>query len=483
MDSELKPPPIYDTTSTPSTANINNSSDAISTNSSNSSTSTTTLEAEKSNYLEQFSCPSKLIEPPPLESLKYSFEKEDTNTSSTLAKSASDGALSTTSSSNISTNNNQTLQQPEHQDLASTTIPQEKSSSASHIRTSSITSSSQVSLSKVTNNTDHVQYLFNPKDFKVVGNRIEKIVDKSYSSTFLDTPIGTTFTGKIKLKVRILAFQTWLAVGVTSSEIVEKQIFNLSPYHRNGSYLYSPNGYVWNYQKEDKTKYDQVKHKCDVGDTIIMEICTEQKELTFYKNELKIMTIPNISLPVYPAFVAYGLEQMEMLNFHHQPIELPKFIIPGAGFFVDKQKVSKTTDANYASVFISKLLDGSEKVYKWKIKIVNLNTWLGFGVVMNSIPEKHIHSLSPYDDHCMYMMSANGFIWNPSQSGSKKYKHVYSKNIEPGDVITIKLNAAKKKLQFYKGNSKIASIRDIKLPVYPAIMMYGHESIEFSWTS
>ena len=134
----------------------------------------------------------------------------------------------------------------------------------------------------------------------------------------------------------------------------------------------------------------------------------------------------------------------------------------------------------YSSVFVDKLLEGNSNViYRWNVKIINLNSWFSLGVANTSIVKDHRFSFTPFDEHGQFMFSANGYIWDRRIAGDTKHLVIKGGSYGVGDVITVELDTRIGQLTFLKNGIVVSSVKNIGLPVYPSFMMHGTESVEF----
>ncbi|EFC45192.1 SPRY domain-containing protein [Naegleria gruberi] len=132
----------------------------------------------------------------------------------------------------------------------------------------------------------------------------------------------------------------------------------------------------------------------------------------------------------------------------------------------------------YSSVFVDKLLEGN-LIYRWNVKIINLNSWFSLGVANTSIVKDHRFSFTPFDEHGQFMFSANGYIWDRRIAGDTKHLVIKGGSYGVGDVITVELDTRIGQLTFLKNGIVVSSVKNVGLPVYPSFMMHGTESVEF----
>ncbi|KAG2383504.1 hypothetical protein C9374_004175 [Naegleria lovaniensis] len=327
--------------------------------------------------------------------------------------------------------------------------------------------------------------------------RFVKKTEASYTTIFANTPLGDEkHYGIFRWKVHIHTINSWVGVGVTGESIVKDRFHEFSPFDNHGSYLLSQNGYAWNLFIEGSTKYKSIGSKFYTGDVLTFELNCFTKELSIFKEDVKMTTFSDLQLPVYPSVVLHGLEEVEFSNFElasltNKPTSYdnavyyraPKYLVQPNVFDVSNSNIlRKAVVGSYSTVFVNLLIGQHQKLFRWKIKVISINSWLGVGVTGSGIVDQHKFTLSPYDQHESYLLSHNGYVWDQYMEGTNKYKQVEGSSFAVGDTIIVELNGVTKEISFYKNNitKKLATLTNVKFPVYPAIMCHGTESVEYS---
>ncbi|KAF0972043.1 hypothetical protein FDP41_009739 [Naegleria fowleri] len=326
--------------------------------------------------------------------------------------------------------------------------------------------------------------------------RFVKKTEASYTTIFANTPLGDDKRyGIFRWKVHIHTINSWIGVGVTRESIVKDLFHELSPFDNHGSYLLSQNGYAWNLFIEGSTKYKSIGSKFYTGDVLTFELNCFTKELSIFKEDVKMTTFSDVQLPVYPSVMMHSLEEVEFSDFEQasltsKPISYdnvlnyraPKYLIQPNVFDINSNILRKTVADSYSTAFVNLLIGQHQKLVRWKIKVISINSWLGVGVTNSSIVDRHQFTFSPYDQHASYLLSHNGYVWDQYMDSANKYKQVEGSSFAVGDTIIVELNCVTKEISFYKNNmtKKLATLTNVKFPVYPSIMCHGREAIEYS---